>query len=369
MASSLFVYLPSDVNSERYGGRNTAADYIVPLSKTLRLPPEWEVGLMEIIMPGCIYNIADPWDRGITVAFKKKTVNREGHVFTKHGKVEIRVRPGQYTPEKYAEYVNSVLERLEIDPPAKDKVPMKLFYGRLKYEHNTRKMAFQLRVGESISITNPVLRRMLGFTEGDPTIFRHIRKTAITSGEHYKVKEISEWEEMGEGEEEEEEEEAEVAGGGRRGRESGGGPMRHTYTDTSRRTVTTDGSVRDAVSAITTLYGGKQKQRRYRVFRPSGVCNFDINGQQLYVYADIADYDLVGETEAPVLRIIPIGTFQQGQGCFTSQHFEFKNVHYKGLRIRDIDTIHIRLCNTYGENVPFVEGVSSVVLNFREKKD
>ena len=135
MASSLFVYLPSDVNSERYGGRNTAADYIVPLSKTLRLPPEWEVGL--IIMPGCIYNIADPWDRGITVAFKKKTVNREGHVFTKHGKVEIRVRPGQYTPEKYAEYVNSVLERLEIDPPAKDKVPMKLFYGRLKYEHNT----------------------------------------------------------------------------------------------------------------------------------------------------------------------------------------------------------------------------------------
>ena len=192
-SNSRFVYLPSDVDAGRYSHRNKASDYIVPLSHTLHLTPDWEVGLTEIIMPGCIYNIAKPWDRAMTITFSRKTYDREGHGFTKSGKLDIRVRPGQYTPEKYADFVNSVFERLEIRGPPKQMRPFKLFHGRLKYEHSTRKMAFHLKLGESISIKHPILRRMLGFTDKDPKRFEHRKKEPIVydDDEDYEVKEMN----------------------------------------------------------------------------------------------------------------------------------------------------------------------------------
>ena len=398
LAESEFVYLSSDADVEGYNRRNTASDYIVPLARSLRVTPDWEVGLMEIIIPGCTYNVMKPWDRAITIGFERKTYDREGHGFTKRGKLFIRVREGQYSPLEFAEYVNSVLEKLQVPGPGKQTAPFKLFHGRLKYEANTRRMAFHLRLGESIAVTHPVLRRMLGFTALDPLKFRHRRKKSLSPiaggggggdddenvEQGYEVSEISDWKRTtpragqvaaaaGGTAEEEEDEMTDAAPEAleeathpqRKRRNDGRRSSRHTYSATAVGEVSTEGSVRDAVAAITTLHGGSAKMRRYHVFRPSDVCDFDINGQHMYVYADIAEYSRVGDTEAPLLRVVPLGSILDGKVC-TSEHVEFKNVHYRKLRGTHFDTIHIKLCNAYGEDMPFVRGDSLVVLHFRK---
>lgn len=408
-----YVILPSNVDSSRYADRNEANDYIVPLSHPLHLTPDWRVGLAEITVPGCIYNIKSPWDRAITISFNIKKWDKTGNAFNKFGKVNIRVRPGQYSPKTFAKAVNSILSRLQVKPPPPSNLrPYRLFYGSLKYEEHTRKMAFHLKIGETIHITHPTLRRMLGFKDGDPYIFKHMRKNPIVAGnkkekeevveeeeeeeeeDDFQVDEVSEWLKLTGVQEEPTEEEAAAAAAAAatsielqeegmeedRGRRGRGGRARAsetqprrarregTYTYTTEATVTSEGSVRETLDKIATLHGAKPRQKQYRVFRPSDVCKFDINGDQMYVYADIVEYCKVGHIDAPILRTIPIGGFQQGQGCSPTQHFEFKKIHYKKLKNRDIAEIRIKICNEFGEDMPFVEGRSTATLHFRQTK-
>ena len=93
-ANSEYVNISSDVDVTGFNKTNTAANFIVPLSKPLRLTPDWEVGLIHMTGPNYTYNIMPPWDRDMTVSYWKKMFRRDGNSWEKKGKINIRIRPG-----------------------------------------------------------------------------------------------------------------------------------------------------------------------------------------------------------------------------------------------------------------------------------
>lgn len=109
------------------------------------------------------------------------------------------------------------------------------------------------------------------------------------------------------------------------------------------------------------LPDGSKPKKANKILRPTGRCNFDINGGQMFVYADIVEYSMVGNTMAPLLRVVPIGLTEE---C-SVRHREFTNAHYHRLKSKDFKSIEVQLCNAYGEPMPFSQGDSHLVLHFK----
>lgn len=71
----------------------------------------------------------------------------------------------------------------------------------------------------------------------------------------------------------------------------------------------------------------------------------------LWVYSDISQYQLVGNTQVPLLGIIP-AEVDVGQRC----HYCVNPVHFLGLRRNEISEIRIQICTDKGSPVPFASG-------------
>ena len=82
----------------------------------------------------------------------------------------------------------------------------------------------------------------------------------------------------------------------------------------------------------------------------------------LMVYCDIAESSIVGDTEAPLLRVVPVT-----REHWTSQHTEFLNLQYIPISQKNIRTISIYIYTDYGEVVPFVNGRTVCTLDFRRR--
>ena len=83
----------------------------------------------------------------------------------------------------------------------------------------------------------------------------------------------------------------------------------------------------------------------------------------LYIYCNIVDSQLVGDTLAPLLRAINI---QGAPGDTVYKSFNYP--HYLPLTRLHIDTIEIDIRDDTGEKVPFVNGKVIVKLHFRQRK-
>lgn len=91
---------------------------------------------------------------------------------------------------------------------------------------------------------------------------------------------------------------------------------------------------------------------------------FDINAtmRMMYLYSDIVDYSLVGDTKAPLLRVIDTqGTY--GDMISTT----FTHPHYIPVARSDLETVQININNELGKPVPFEFGKAVVTLHFRRK--
>ena len=90
-----------------------------------------------------------------------------------------------------------------------------------------------------------------------------------------------------------------------------------------------------------------------------------LNGpyDRLYVYSNVATFTNIGDTQAPILRILP---FEPNQ-TLTNFHMEFRNLHYVPVAKSFIDQIHISIKGDNGEDVPFVTGKTMIKLHFRLK--
>ncbi len=89
--------------------------------------------------------------------------------------------------------------------------------------------------------------------------------------------------------------------------------------------------------------------------RKSQVQDGDIDS--IYVYSDIVEPQLVGDTMAPLLGIVPLKTTK----CSNHQVFTFTSPIYLPICKQQFSTIQIRLRTARGKPIPFPEDSTNVV--------
>ena len=91
----------------------------------------------------------------------------------------------------------------------------------------------------------------------------------------------------------------------------------------------------------------------------------------LMIYTDMIEYNIVGDTKAPLLRCFPfISKLKSGDIIITEQYMNyqtFSNLQFRPLLKNSFHSIHIDLRDTSGEKIPFVSvGITRLVLMFRK---
>lgn len=89
--------------------------------------------------------------------------------------------------------------------------------------------------------------------------------------------------------------------------------------------------------------------------------------QLIYCYCDIIEEQLVGDTTAPLLRIVNTESKDYSFGRECTQIFNAPI--YVPVQKREFSTIEIDLRDGTGSVLPFAHGTSSVLLDFRRIKD
>lgn len=105
------------------------------------------------------------------------------------------------------------------------------------------------------------------------------------------------------------------------------------------------------------VYEGHEE---HRAFNPP---DMHVNINLLYVYCDLLEQVIVGDTKASLLRIVNrVPDDHQLDGI---NHAVFDPITYVPLQKKFFDTIEILLMTDQGESMPFIDGKSIVVLEFR----
>ena len=91
----------------------------------------------------------------------------------------------------------------------------------------------------------------------------------------------------------------------------------------------------------------------------------------LMIYTDLIEYNIVGDTKAPLLRrFLFISKLKSGDNITTGQcmnYQTFSNLQFRPLLKNSFHSIHIDLRDTSGEKIPFVSvGITRFVLMFRK---
>jgi hypothetical protein len=84
---------------------------------------------------------------------------------------------------------------------------------------------------------------------------------------------------------------------------------------------------------------------------------------QIFVYCDIVENVIVGDTSAPLLRIVSLDKDKHSFG--TTETIKFENPHYIKLMKKSFDNLEIDLRDETGKQIPFATGTSIVKLHFR----
>ena len=83
----------------------------------------------------------------------------------------------------------------------------------------------------------------------------------------------------------------------------------------------------------------------------------------MYVYCDLVRNQMVGDTLAPLLRVVPV------EGKFEDNIYrEYNSPHYLPLVKMEFDSISIAIKDDKNRNVPFLAGKVTVKLHFRKRK-
>ena len=91
----------------------------------------------------------------------------------------------------------------------------------------------------------------------------------------------------------------------------------------------------------------------------------------LMIYSDLVEYNIVGDTKAPLLRcFFFISKLKEGDIITTGQYMNyqtFSNLQFRPLLKNSFHSIHIVLRDTSGEKIPFVSvGITRLVLMFKK---
>ena len=89
----------------------------------------------------------------------------------------------------------------------------------------------------------------------------------------------------------------------------------------------------------------------------------------LMIYTDLIEYNIVGDTKAPLLRcFIFISKLKSGDFIATAQYMNyqtFSNLQFRPLLKNSFHSIHLDLRDTSGEKISFVSvGITPLVFMF-----
>ena len=89
----------------------------------------------------------------------------------------------------------------------------------------------------------------------------------------------------------------------------------------------------------------------------------------LMIYSDLVEYNIVGDTKAPLLRCFPFISKLKGADIITTGQYmnyqTFSNLQFRPLLKNSFHSIHIDLRDISGEKIPFVSvGITRLVLMF-----
>ena len=82
----------------------------------------------------------------------------------------------------------------------------------------------------------------------------------------------------------------------------------------------------------------------------------------IYIYSNIVQPQIVGDTSAPLLKAIPV---EGKYGDITTK--TFTNIQYVPIQMKSFEDIKILLKSDTGEPVPFERGKVVTTLHFRER--
>ena len=89
------------------------------------------------------------------------------------------------------------------------------------------------------------------------------------------------------------------------------------------------------------------------------------NISALYVYCNIFDYQIVGNTYTPLLRTILVNENSENYGKYINQIFT--KPHYVPVSVNSIDTLEINIRDDTGKPIQFEAGKVLVKLHFQPK--
>jgi hypothetical protein len=90
--------------------------------------------------------------------------------------------------------------------------------------------------------------------------------------------------------------------------------------------------------------------------------NTAFGNQTLFVYCDIADFQVIGDTVAPILRTVPI----RANSAFQTVVERFDYPHYVRVIRNYIETIEVSIVSDLGKDVQFKVGKSLIKLHLRK---
>ena len=93
------------------------------------------------------------------------------------------------------------------------------------------------------------------------------------------------------------------------------------------------------------------------------VVQMDQGFDTIYVYTDVVESRIVGDSVAPLLRALPVGG---SHGETVSDRFT--NIHYVPLLYSHFKSIEIYIRDDTGRRVPFEYGRVTVTLHFRRRR-
>ena len=120
-------------------------------------------------------------------------------------------------------------------------------------------------------------------------------------------------------------------------------------------------NVRNDFGVLMIRKGPREHEFAYDIVRIHSLMN----------YSDLVEYNIVGDTKAPLLRCVPfISKLKGGDIITTGQYMNYQtlsNLQFRPLLKNSFHSIHIDMRDPTGEKVPFVSvGITRLVLIFRK---
>ena len=116
-------------------------------------------------------------------------------------------------------------------------------------------------------------------------------------------------------------------------------------------------------NGLAQMLGFEERSFKNGIYTSKYPLELDGGITEIFVYTDIIESHHVGDTQVPLLRILPISNEQNNQ---VIKYFD--KIVYFPLRKNYIDTIEIELKTSSGKNITFTGGKTSVLLSFCKKK-